>query len=36
MMRYQAHTEGREGTVFDHLPPIGDRYEDKLAADGVS
>ena len=36
MMNYQARTEGREGTAFDHMPPIGDRYEDKLAADGVS
>jgi hypothetical protein len=36
MMRYQAHTEGREGTAFEHMPPVGNRYEDKLAADGVS
>jgi hypothetical protein len=36
MMRYQAHTEGREGTAFEHMPPVGDRFEDRLAADGVS
>jgi hypothetical protein len=36
MARYQAHTEGREGEAFAHLPPVGDSYEDKLAADGVS
>lgn len=36
MMNYQARTEGREGTAFEHMPPVGDRYEDKLAADGVS
>lgn len=36
MARYQAHTEGREGTAFNHMPPVGDSDEDKLAADGVS
>ncbi len=36
MMRYQAHTEGREGQVFSHLPFDLDKQEDRLAADGVS
>lgn len=36
MATYQAHTEGREGTAFNHMPPVGDSPEDKLAADGVS
>lgn len=36
MMRYQAHTEGREGEVFSHLPFAMDKQADRLAADGVS
>ncbi|MEP6960448.1 MAG: hypothetical protein ABI995_00105 [Acidobacteriota bacterium] len=36
MMRYQAHTEGRMGEVFSHLPVDMSKSEDRLAADGVS
>lgn len=36
MMRYQAHTEGREAGVFSHLPFDMEKAEDRLAADGVS
>jgi hypothetical protein len=36
MMRYQAHTEGREGEAFVHMPPAGNGYEARLATDGVS
>jgi len=36
MMRYQAHSEGKEGQAFAHMPPVGDSKADKLAADGVS
>jgi hypothetical protein len=36
MARYQAHSEGREGEIFSHLPFDMDKKEDRLAADGVS
>jgi hypothetical protein len=36
MMRYQAHTEGREGELFSHLPFDMNKSEDRFAADGVS
>jgi hypothetical protein len=40
MARSEARAEGREGSVFAHLPPHRDRFEgshsDRLAHDGVS